>query len=203
SGISNDLRDIEKVVKSNKRAELALDIFADQIHEYIGSYAAKMAGVDAIIFTAGEGENSKIIRAKILKGVEFMGVYWDPLLNERAKGEATLTYPHSQVKVMAVPTDEELVIARDLMRIGFSKENSHKIGNHVIVPDDNKKIADALDTAIADERVDAVMMSGGTGISERDITIEVVEKYIRKSIPGFGELFRMLSYTEDIGSTAI
>src|SRR5699024_11686319 len=51
--------------------------------------------------------------------------------------------------------------------------------------------------------VDAVMKSGGTGISERDITIEVVEKYIRKSIPGFGELFRMLSYTEDIGSTAI
>src|SRR5699024_236326 len=110
SGISNDLRDIEKVVKSNKRAELALDIFADQIHEYIGSYAAKMAGVDAIIFTAGVGENSKIIRAKILKGLEFMGVYWDPLLNERAKGEATLTYPQSQ-KVMVVPTDEELMIA--------------------------------------------------------------------------------------------
>src|SRR5699024_1201377 len=59
------------------------------------------------------------------------------------------------------------------------------------------------DTAIADERVDAVMMSGGTGISERGITIEVVEKYIRKSIQGFGELFRMLSYTEDIGSTEI
>ncbi|HLR23253.1 MAG TPA: acetate kinase [Pseudogracilibacillus sp.] len=123
SGISNDLRDIEKVVKSNKRAELALDIFADQIHEYIGSYAAKMAGVDAIIFTAGVGENSKIIRAKILKGLEFMGVYWDPLLNERAKGEATLTYPHSPVKVMVVPTDEELMIARDMMRIGFSEEN--------------------------------------------------------------------------------
>src|SRR5699024_12160317 len=87
--------------------------------------------------------------------------------------------------------------------ISILKENSHKIVNHVIVQDDNKKIADALDTAIADERVDAVMMSGGTGISERDITIEVVEKYIRKSIPGFGELFRMLSYTEDIGSTAI
>src|SRR5699024_6834637 len=62
---------------------------------------------------------------------------------------------------------------------------------------------DALDTAIADERVDAVMMSGGTGISERDITIEVVEKYIRKSIPGFGVLLRMLRYKEDIGSTAI
>src|SRR5699024_4645700 len=126
SGISNDLRDIEKVVKSNKRAELALDIFADQIHEYIGSYAAKMAGVDAIIFTAGVGENSKIIRAKILKGLEFMGVYWDPLLNERAKGEAPLTYPHSPVKVMVVPADEELMIARDMMRIGFSEENNRR-----------------------------------------------------------------------------
>src|SRR5699024_3790829 len=110
SDISNDLRDIEKVVKSNKRAELALDIFADQIHEYIGSYAAKMAGVDAMIFTAGVGENGKIIRAKILQGLEVVGVYWDPGLNERAKGEAPLTYPHAQVKVMVVPTDEELMI---------------------------------------------------------------------------------------------
>src|SRR5699024_6609116 len=123
SGISNDLRDIEKVVKSNKRAELALDIFADQIHEYIGSYAAKMAGGDAIIFTAGVGENRKIIRATIVKGLEFMGVYWDPLLNESAKGEYTLTYPHSPVEVMVVPTDEELMIARDMIRIGFSEEN--------------------------------------------------------------------------------
>src|SRR5699024_12753584 len=94
-----------------------LDIFADQIHEYIGSYAAKMAGADAIIFTAGVGENSKIIRAKILKGLEFMGVYWDPVLNERAKGEATITYPHSPVKVMVVPTDEELMSDRDKKRI--------------------------------------------------------------------------------------
>src|SRR5699024_12040532 len=65
SGISNDLRDIEKVVKSNKRAELALDIFADQIHEYIGSYEAKMAGVEAIIFISGVGENEKRVRENI------------------------------------------------------------------------------------------------------------------------------------------
>lgn len=122
SGISNDLRDIEQVVETNERAELALDIFADQIHQYIGSYAAKMAGVDAIIFTAGVGENSEIIRAKILEGLEFMGVYWDPLLNNTAKGEATLTYPHSPVKVMIVPTDEELMIARDMIKIGFPEE---------------------------------------------------------------------------------
>src|SRR5699024_364916 len=128
SGISNDLRDIEKVVKSNKQDELFMDIVADYIHEYICSYAAKIGGVDVIIFTEGIGENSKIIRAKILKGLEFMGVYWDPLLNERAKGEATLTYPHPPVKVMVVPTDEELMIARDMMRIGFSEENKSEGG---------------------------------------------------------------------------
>lgn len=117
SGFSNDLRDIEAVVKTNKRAELALEIFAGQIHQYIGSYAAKMAGVDAIIFTAGVGENSKIVRRRILTGLEFMGVYWDPVLNERAKGESVLTYPHSPVKVMVIPTNEEVMIARDTMKL--------------------------------------------------------------------------------------
>src|SRR5690625_5438306 len=114
--------------------------------------------------------------------------------------------PHKEIRCLVVTVSDTRTVETDKSGLYISdilKENSHKIVNHVIVPDDNKKIADALDTAIADERVDAVMMSGGTGISERDITIEVVEKYIRKSIPGFGELFRMLSYTEDIGSTAI
>ncbi|HLR23254.1 MAG TPA: MogA/MoaB family molybdenum cofactor biosynthesis protein [Pseudogracilibacillus sp.] len=114
--------------------------------------------------------------------------------------------PHKEIRCLVVTVSDTRTVETDKSGLYISdilKENGHKIVNHVIVPDDNKKIADALDTAIADERVDAVMMSGGTGISERDITIEVVEKYIRKSIPGFGELFRMLSYTEDIGSTAI
>lgn len=118
SGISNDLRDIEAEAKTNVRAKLALDIFAARIHQYIGSYAAKMGGVDAIIFTAGVGENSETVRAKILAGLEFMGVYWDPTLNKSCDGEGFLNYPHSPVKAMVIPTNEEVMIARDTVKYG-------------------------------------------------------------------------------------
>lgn len=118
SGISNDLRDIEAEANTNERAKLALDIFAARIHQYIGSYAARMGGVDAIIFTAGVGENSETVRGKILTGLEFMGVYWDPVLNKSCSGEGFLNYPHSPVKVMVIPTDEEVMIARDTIKYG-------------------------------------------------------------------------------------
>ncbi len=122
SGISNDLRDIQaEAAATNKRAELALEIFAARIHQYIGSYAARMAGVDAIIFTAGVGENSKIVRSKILTGLEFMGVYWDQELNEKIKGEGFINYAHSPVKVLVVPTNEEVMIARDTMKYAEGK----------------------------------------------------------------------------------
>ncbi|WP_339162179.1 acetate kinase [Siminovitchia sp. FSL H7-0308] len=118
SGFSSDLRDIElEAGRGNHRAELALDIFADRIHKYLGSYAARMSGVDAIIFTAGIGENSDVIRAKVLSGLQFMGVYWDPDLNKIRGKEAFLNYPHSPVKVLVIPTNEELMIARDVMRL--------------------------------------------------------------------------------------
>lgn len=114
SGISNDLRDIEAAAeKGDERAILALEIFAARIHQYIGSYAARMSGVDAIIFTAGVGENSDIVREKILTGLEFMGVYWDPKLNAGCRKQAELSYSHSPVKVFIIPTDEEVMIARD------------------------------------------------------------------------------------------
>ena len=97
----------------------ALDIFASRIHKYIGSYAARMHGVDVIVFTAGVGENSSPIRAKILEGLEFMGVYWDPKKNESTHGEeAFINYPHSPVKVIVVPTNEEVMIARDTVKFG-------------------------------------------------------------------------------------
>ncbi|WP_212949360.1 acetate kinase [Siminovitchia terrae] len=117
SGFSSDLRDIElEASRGNHRAELALDIFADRIHKYLGSYAARMSGVDAIIFTAGIGENSSFIRAKVLKGLQFMGVYWDPDLNKVTGKEAFLNYSYSPVKVLVIPTNEEIMIARDVMR---------------------------------------------------------------------------------------
>ncbi|CAM3965764.1 acetate kinase [Mesobacillus thioparans] len=118
SGFSSDLRDIEdEAEKGNDRAELALKVFADRIHKYIGSYAARMCGVDAIIFTAGIGENSSAIRARVLQGLEFMGIYWDPALNKVRGEEAFISYPHSPVKVMVIPTDEEVMIARDVVRL--------------------------------------------------------------------------------------
>ena len=118
SGFSSDLRDItDEAKKGNERAELALDVFANRIHKYIGSYAARMYGVDAIIFTAGIGENSDPIRERILKGLEFMGVYWDPALNKVRGEEAFINYPHSPVKVIIIPTNEEVMIARDVVRL--------------------------------------------------------------------------------------
>lgn len=119
SGISSDLRDIEQAAaEGNHRAEVALKIFSNRIHGYIGQYAAEMNGVDAIIFTAGVGENSDVIRERILRGLEFMGVYWDPSLNNGARGkELFINYPHSPVKVIIIPTNEELVIARDTVRV--------------------------------------------------------------------------------------
>lgn len=120
SGFSSDLRDIElEAGRGNHRAELALDIFADRIHKYLGSYAARMSGVDAIIFTAGIGENSDVIRAKVLGGLQFMGVYWDPDLNKIRGKEAFLNYPHSPVKVLVIPTNEEIMLAREVMRLAI------------------------------------------------------------------------------------
>lgn len=118
SGFSSDLRDIEeKAAEGDQRAELALDVFANKIHQYIGSYAARMSGIDAIIFTAGIGENSDIIRGKVLQGLEFMGVYWDPTLNKVRGKELFINYSHSPVKVIVIPTDEEVMIARDVIRL--------------------------------------------------------------------------------------
>lgn len=118
SGFSSDLRDIEiQANQGNERAQLSLDVFASRIHKYIGSYSARMSGVDAIIFTAGIGENSDTIRAKILNGLEFMGVYWDPALNKVRGEEAFINYPHSPVKVIVIPTNEEVMIARDVVRL--------------------------------------------------------------------------------------
>ncbi|MBN9655371.1 acetate/propionate family kinase [Halobacillus litoralis] len=120
SGFSSDLRDIEKRAENgDERAELALEVFAARIHKYIGSYAARMHGIDGIIFTAGVGENSVTMRERVLKGLEFMGVYWDPALNKVRGKEAFVNYPHSPVKVMIIPTNEEVMIARDTVEKGL------------------------------------------------------------------------------------
>ncbi|USK59089.1 acetate kinase [Peribacillus asahii] len=123
SGFSSDLRDIQDATnEGDERAELALEVFADRIHKYIGSYAARMGGVDGIIFTAGIGENSHTIRARILEGLEFMGVYWDEELNLIHGEEAFINSSFSPVKIMVIPTNEEVMIARDAAAIASQQK---------------------------------------------------------------------------------
>ena len=102
SGTSSDLRDLESDAEEGKeRAQLALDVFASRIHKYIGSYATRMHGVDVIVFTAGVGENSSTVRAKVLEGLEFMGIYWDPKKMKQSvvKKDLSITHTH-QLKLL-------------------------------------------------------------------------------------------------------
>ncbi len=114
SGVSSDMRDLEDAAaKGNHRAQLALDMFAYRVKKYIGSYAAALGGVDIIVLTGGIGENDTETRKKILSGLEFMGVKTNPKKADIRGKEAVISSNNSQVKVLVVPTDEELMIAVD------------------------------------------------------------------------------------------
>jgi len=118
SGVSSDSRDIEEAAeKGNKRAQLALDVFAKRVKKYIGAYYAEMGRVDAIVFTAGIGENSKTTRKDIINGLECFGVKLDEELNNTGKGERVISTEDSKIKVLVIPTNEELMIARDTNEI--------------------------------------------------------------------------------------
>lgn len=119
SGVSSDMRDLGKAEsEGNKRAKLALDLFAYNVIKYIGSYSAVMNGVDLIVFTGGIGENDFAIRAKICANLSYLGVDFDSEINKGLRGKDTvLTKASSKVKVMLVTTDEEFVIATDTYRL--------------------------------------------------------------------------------------
>lgn len=118
SGISSDFRDLENAEKEgNERAKLALDMFCYQVRKLIGSYAAAMGGVDDIVFTAGVGENDIGTRAKICSGLEFLGVKIDAAKNDVRGKETVISADDSQVKVLLIPTNEELAIAKDTDKI--------------------------------------------------------------------------------------
>ncbi|MDR0615351.1 MAG: acetate kinase [Synergistaceae bacterium] len=119
SGVSSDLRDVETAAaKGDKRAKLACDILYRSIKKYIAAYAAVMGGVDAIVFTAGIGENSDVTRKAATEGLEFMGVKIDDAKNDGLRGkEAVISADDSKVTVLVIPTNEELVIARDTQRL--------------------------------------------------------------------------------------
>lgn len=119
SGVSSDFRDIgDAAAQGNYRAKLALDIYANKVKKYIGSYAAVLGGVDAIVFTAGLGENSASMRQSIVSGLEFLGVDINLNLNDDVHGkEVDISKPEARCRVLVIPTNEELMIALDTAEI--------------------------------------------------------------------------------------
>ena len=126
SGKSSDCRDVENLAKEGSEdAQLALDMLVYGIKKYIGSYAAAMGGVDIICFTAGIGENNSVLRAQVMEGMEFMGAELDPEKNQ-GRGEKVISKDSSKVTICVIPTNEEIMIARDtldLVTMGKVRDN--------------------------------------------------------------------------------
>ena len=118
SGVSSDFRDIETAAaEGNERAKLAIDIFAQKVRKYIGAYIAEMNGVDAIVFTAGVGENGIDMRKTICAGLDNLGIMLDDEKNNVRGKDRVISTDDSKVKIVLIPTDEELTIARDTKEI--------------------------------------------------------------------------------------
>lgn len=118
SGVSNDLRDVcDAAEEGNARAKLATEIYAYMARKYIGSYAFALGGLDAVVFTAGVGENSALMRKMILEGLEPFGIELDEARNAVRGADRTISTDSSRVKVMVIPTNEELMIAKDVKKI--------------------------------------------------------------------------------------
>jgi len=118
SGISSDMRDVEEAAaKGDKYAQIAIDMLYQGIKKYIAAYAAVMGGVDAVVFTAGIGENGYELREGVLEGMEFLGIKFDKEKNRVRGKEVEISTPDSKVRVLVVPTNEEIVIARDTLEL--------------------------------------------------------------------------------------
>ncbi|MCK9502000.1 MAG: acetate kinase [Lascolabacillus sp.] len=119
SGVSSDMREIEEAIEGgNKRAIMALKTYCYRIKKYVGSYAAALGGVDILVFTGGVGENQASARKAVCENMEYMGIELDEELNDSARAkEVVISKPTSKVKVLIIPTDEELTIAKDTVEI--------------------------------------------------------------------------------------
>ncbi|QNK55320.1 acetate kinase [Paenibacillus sp. PAMC21692] len=119
SGLSSDMREIDEAMNAgDANAKLAFDMFVYRLRKYIGAYAAAMNGIDVLLFTAGIGENSVSVRRAVCEGITFLGLELDDALNtERKKTVREISKPDSRVKVLVVPTNEELLIARDTYKL--------------------------------------------------------------------------------------
>lgn len=113
SGLSGDVRDLEQAAaQGHARAALALDVFAESIRQYLGAYLTVLGGADVIVFTGGIGENSQLIRTKVCQNLEWAGIALDPEKNQKASGEMKLSKDDSRTQIWVVPTNEEIVVAR-------------------------------------------------------------------------------------------
>lgn len=118
SGVSSDFRDLDEAdEQGNERATLALNLFANRVKKYIAAYAAQMGGIDVLVFTAGLGENSPSMRERICKGLECLGATIDKELNNVRGKDTIISNESSKVKIMVIPTNEELMIARDTLEL--------------------------------------------------------------------------------------
>lgn len=118
SGVSSDFRDLDKAVaEGNERAELALQIFSYQVKKFIGAYACAMGGLDAVVFTAGIGENNPDIRQRVCTNMEFLGISIDPEKNNTRGIEIDISTDDAKVRTLIIPTNEELAIARETIRL--------------------------------------------------------------------------------------
>ena len=118
SGLSGDVRDLEEAAdKGNARARLALDVFVASIRQYVGAYLVELGGADAIIFTGGIGENGVRIRSAVCAGLEWCGIVLDEVANAHAKGECSIGAANSRTQIWVIPTNEELVIARQAKQL--------------------------------------------------------------------------------------
>jgi len=113
SGISGDVRDLEKAAADgNARAQLALDVFTTAVRHFIGAYLVELGGADAIVFTGGIGENSATVRTAVCRQLQELGIELDATANNAARGEARVSAAGSRVQIWIMPTNEELVVAR-------------------------------------------------------------------------------------------
>lgn len=119
SGVSNDIRDITaQADQGHKRARLALEVYTHEVRRWIGAYLMQLNGADALVFTAGIGENRAEVRAAICANLDQMGIVLDPELNANTRAqEAVISAPPSSVKILVIPTNEELVVAREVKRL--------------------------------------------------------------------------------------
>ncbi len=119
SGVSSDMRELEDaVIAGDKKARDAFDVFCYRIKKYVGAYTAALGGLDALVFTGGIGENSEMVRKAVCENMKFLGIEMNNELNDtRPQGEVDLSTPDSKVKILRIPTNEELVIAMDTEQI--------------------------------------------------------------------------------------